>query len=203
MTQIIRTFIAIKLPAAVTTAVGEMQKGMRSNGIKLRWVKPENIHLTLKFLGDTNAEDLAKIEAAVFDSIKSYGPISLCARGVGVFPGIKRARVVWVGVAGELESLFGMQKRLETGLAALGFAKEQRAFKGHLTLGRVKGRIDPQKLGGALKLYGGFASEAFRVESVILYKSELKPTGAVYTELAKVPLGQEEIKLKFQAPNNR
>lgn len=188
MIQTIRTFIAIEMPEDVTAAVVEVQEGLRSYGIRLRWVKPENIHLTLKFLGDTNIDDIAKIKALTFESIASYGPLSLRVKGVGVFPGIKRPRVVWLGISGELEALFEIQKRLEMGLAGLGFAKENRPFKGHLTLGRVKGRVDPKKLGDALIAYQGFRSEAFNVDHIVFYQSELTPTGAVYTELAKAPL---------------
>lgn len=190
MPQSIRTFIAIKLPDTILTAISEIQEGIRSYGINLRWVRPENMHLTLKFLGDTKEDNIEKVTAAIYDSVEAYEPVLLFAKGVGVFPGIKRPRVVWVGVSGQLESLIGLQKRLEEGLEGLGFEKEKRSFKGHLTLGRVKGRIDPKKLGGALKKYIGFTSETFYADNVVLYKSELKPTGAVYTEIVNVPLGE-------------
>ena len=167
MTQTLRTFIAIKLPDAVTAAINEVQEGLRSHGIKLRWVKPENIHLTLKFLGDIEKDTIEKIKETIYDSVNSLDPVSLFAKGVGVFPGIKRPRVVWVGVAGEIESLIGLQKRLEEGLEHLGFEKETRPFKGHLTVGRVKGRIDPKKLGDVIKKYDGFVSETFYAESDI------------------------------------
>jgi 2'-5' RNA ligase len=114
--------------------------------------------------------------------------MSLFAKGVGVFPGIKRPRIVWVGLSGQLESLVDLQRQLEERLEGLGFEKDKRPFKGHLTLGRVKGRLDPKQLGGALKRYGGFTSETFYAENVVLYKSELKPTGAVYTEIVNVPI---------------
>ena len=189
MMENLRTFIAIKLPDVVTAAISEVQEGIRSHGIKLRWVKPENIHLPLKFLGDIEKDNIEKIKEIIYDSVNAGDPISLFAKGVGFFPGIKRPRVVWVGVAGEIESLIGLQKRLEEGLEHLGFEKAPRPFQGHLTVGRVKGRIDPKKLGDVIKKYDGFVSETFYAESVDFYKSELRPTGAVYTVLASVPLG--------------
>ncbi len=189
MTQTLRTFIAIKLPNAVTAAISEVQEGMRSHGVKLRWVKPENVHLTLKFLGDVPKDDIEKIQSLMYDSAAACTPISLFAKGIGVFPGIKRPRVVWVGVSGELEALIGLKSRLEEGLEDLGFEKEKRSFKSHLTLGRVKGRVEPKQLGDVIKKYEGFRSETFCAENVVLYQSELKPTGAVYTALARVPLG--------------
>ena len=190
MPQTIRTFIAIKLPENTITSLREVQEGIRSHGIHLRWVRPENIHLTLKFLGDIKEDNLEKITAALHESIAAYEPISLYAKGLGVFPGIKRPRVVWVGIAGQLESLIGLQQSLEQGLEGLGFEKEKRPFKGHLTLGRIKRRIDPKQLGNALIKYDEFKSETFSAENIVMYKSELKPTGAVYTEIVKIPLGE-------------
>ena len=189
MAKTIRTFIAIKLPESIISSIREIQENMRTNGLNLRWVRPENIHLTLKFLGDIKENSIENVTTAIYDSVKTYVPISLCAKGIGVFPGIKRPRVVWVGVSGQIESLLGLQKRMEEELEILGFEKEKRPFNGHLTLGRIKGRIDPKRFGDALKKYVEFTSETFCADKVILYKSELKPTGAVYTEIVNVPLG--------------
>jgi 2'-5' RNA ligase len=189
MAKTIRTFIAIKLPESIIISIREIQEYIRTNGFNLRWVRPENIHLTLKFLGDIKEDGIENVTTAIYDSVKTYVPMSLCAKGVGVFPGIKRPRVVWVGVSGQIESLVGLQKRLEEALEVLGFEKEKRPFSGHLTLGRIKGRIDPKRFGDVLKKYVGFTSETFYADKVILYKSELKPTGAVYTEIVNVPLG--------------
>ncbi|UCD89736.1 MAG: RNA 2',3'-cyclic phosphodiesterase [Desulfobacterales bacterium] len=189
MARTIRSFIAIKLPDSIIAAIREIQEDIRANGFKLRWVRPENIHLTLKFLGDITEGGIENVTTAIYNSVKPYAPLSLCAKGIGVFPGIKRPRVVWIGVAGQIESLIGLQGRLEEALELLGFEKEKRPFKGHLTLGRIKHRIDPKRFGDILKKHVGFTSETFYADEVILYKSELKPTGAVYTEIVNVPLG--------------
>ena len=189
MSKTIRSFIAIDLPKTIIASIREIQEGIGAYGFNIRWVRPENIHLTLKFLGDIKEDDSEKITKAVFDSVKAYAPISLFAKGIGVFPGIKRPRVIWVGVSGDLEPLVGLQKKLEEALADLGFEQEKRPFKGHLTLGRIKGRIDPKKFGDALRAYIGFESKTFSADKIILYKSELKPTGAVYTELISAPFG--------------
>ena len=188
MSKTIRTFIAIELPEKIVSSISKVQEGIKAYGFKFRWVRPENIHLTLKFLGNIKEADTEKVGRAIFESVKEYTPISLTAKGIGVFPGIKRPRVVWVGITSQLDSLMGLQKTLEEKLGAIGFPRDNRPFKGHLTLGRVKNKIDPKRFGDALKELGGFESETFVADRIILYKSELKPTGAVYTKLMDASL---------------
>ena len=190
MSNTIRTFIAIELPETIISAISKVQEGVKSYGFNIRWVHPENIHLTLKFLGDTKEDETDKIAKVIFESVKTYSPISLFAKGIGVFPGIKRPRVIWAGISGHLNPLFKLQKKLENGIEMLGFKKEKRPFRAHLTLGRIKDRIDPKRFGDTLRAFGGFESETFYADKVILYKSELKPTGAVYTQLVSVPFGE-------------
>jgi len=188
MSDTIRTFIAIELPESIVSSLKKIQEGLRSYGFKVRWVKPENIHLTLKFLGDIHAGDTQKVGAAISESVREYAPFSLSAKGIGTFPGIKRPRVIWVGTVGQQNELSGLQKRLDHELAAVGFEKDKRPFKGHLTLGRVKRKMDPRRLVEALKEFGGFESEPFMADEVVLFKSDLKPTGAVYTKLINIAL---------------
>ncbi len=188
MSDTIRTFIAFKLPEKIVFSISNVQERLKSYRLKIRWVKPENIHLTLKFLGDIKTSDTETIGEAIYESAKQYAPISLTAKGIGAFPGIQRPRVVWVGISGQLNTLFGLQKTLDEKLEAMGFPKEKRPFKGHLTLGRVKGRIEPKRFHTALRDLGGYESESFVADTVFLYKSELKTTGAVYTNLFGVSL---------------
>ena len=188
MSNTIRTFIAIELPEKIGSAISKVQEGIRSYGFKIRWVRPENIHLTLKFLGNIKEADTEKVGKIVFESVKGYKPISLKAKGIGVFPGIKKPRVVWTGISDQLNLLTELQKTLDEKLEGIGFPKEKRPFRGHLTLGRVKAKIDPKRLSDALKEFAKFESESFSADRVILYKSELKPKGAVYTKLANLLL---------------
>jgi RNA 2',3'-cyclic 3'-phosphodiesterase len=189
MPKTIRTFIAVEIPGDIISKIRELQQGIKVYGFKIRWVRAENIHLTLKFLGDVEEVKLGGIAEAIGKTVEGYTAISLKAKGMGVFPSIKRPRVLWVGLTGQLESLVKLQNRLDTNLKALGFPEEKRPFKGHLTMGRIKGDIDAKKFGDALLTFKGFESETFAVDQIILYKSELKPAGAVYTELASVSLG--------------
>jgi 2'-5' RNA ligase len=188
MSHIIRTFIAIELPEKIIYTIGKVQKEIKSYGLKIRWVRPENIHLTLKFLGDIKKTDTEKVARAVSESVTGYPPISLAVKGIGVFPGIKRPRVIWLGVSNQLDTLTVLQKTLDEKLEEIGFPKEKRPFRGHLTLGRIKSKIDPKTLNTVLKEFIQFESERFFADRIILYKSELKPKGAVYTKLIETYL---------------
>jgi len=136
MSKTIRTFIAIEIPGTIISKIRELQDGIRAYGFKIRWVRTENIHLTLKFLGDVEEIKINEIANAVAETVKGHSPITLQAKGIGVFPGIKRPRVLWVGLAGQLEALVRLQQTLDENLMALGFSREERTFKGHLTMGR-------------------------------------------------------------------
>ena len=188
MSDTIRTFIAFQLPGKIISSIRKVQDGIKSYGFKIRWVHPENIHLTLKFLGDIDTVDIEKIGDAVIRTVKGHAPLSLTAKGIGVFPAIKRPRVIWAGITGQIDLLIGLQKILDETLEEIGFPKESRSFKGHLTLGRMKGKIDPKRLVDAIKEFQGFESETFVADKIFLFKSELKPAGAVYTKLMSVSL---------------
>ncbi|MFH2219387.1 MAG: RNA 2',3'-cyclic phosphodiesterase [Pseudomonadota bacterium] len=188
MSDTIRTFVAIELPDHVVASIRKVQEGLRSYGFNVKWVRPENIHLTLKFLGDIGTADTKKVGDAIAVSMKEHAPVSLTAKGIGVFPGIKNPRVIWVGITGRQNELLALQNRLENELAGIGFPREKRPFNGHLTLGRVKQKIDPRRLVEAIEEFGGFESEPFAAGEVVLFKSDLKPTGAVYTKLVSAAL---------------
>ncbi len=189
MSKTIRTFIAIEIPGNIISKIRELQEGIKKYSFKIRWVRPENIHLTLKFLGDIEAVNIDEIAEAISKTVKGYTSISLKAKGIGVFPGIKRPRVLWVGLTDQSESLVRLQKTLDENLQALGFPREKRPFRGHLTMGRIKDNIDVKKFGDALMAFRDFETETFTASQLVLYKSELKPSGAVYTELASAIFG--------------
>jgi 2'-5' RNA ligase len=142
--------------------------------------------LTLKFLGNTDAADIDKIVAAMVLATKDCAVVSLAAKRIGVFPDVRRPRVIWAGLSGQLEILQDIQRTLDGHLADLGFPKETRGFKAHLTLGRVKGKIARNHLKDAIDKLNEFESKSFDVNRIILFKSELRPSGAVYTQLQGV-----------------
>ena len=185
----IRAFIAIELPDEITAFIHKIQEGLRSYGFKARWVRPENIHLTLKFLGDINNEDIKKAGDAIISAAGENASMSLGAKGIGFFPGVKRSRVIWTGIAGQTKELTDLQKTLDGKLDTVGFPKEKRPFKGHLTIARIKRKIDARRLVDAMKEFGRFESKTFIADEVVLFKSELKPSGAVYSKLMSAALG--------------
>ncbi len=188
MSDTIRAFIALKLPENILSFIKKIQKDLKQYGFALRWVKPENIHLTLKFFGNVSDSEAENIKLALSDCIGRFSPLLLSANAIGVFPSIMRPKVIWVGISGQMPMLFSLQNVLEKRLEEVGFKKEDRPFQGHLTMGRFKGRVDSAKLVEAIKKYKDINSDVFAAEEIILYKSDLKPDGPVYTELFNAPL---------------
>jgi len=192
MQDMTRAFIAVKLPAQVIDALGDLQSALKKQGLKLRWVQPANIHLTLKFLGDVSTERLQAVKSVIQELSGSQTAFTLESKGLGVFPTVKKARVLWSGIHGDVDRLAALQSDLDRALAGIGFVPDKRNFKGHLTLGRAKGRIDGKRLASAIIACGSFTSSSWAVERLVLFKSDLKPTGAVYTELFSADLASGE-----------
>lgn len=188
MTGGIRTFIAVELPQSLKADIQELQDTLKQEGLHLRWVRPQNIHLTLKFLGNIDVKKIPGITNTLTQAVRSQTAFSLTPQGLGFFPNLKNPKVMWIGVGGDTAELMALQRSIDQALDVLGFAKEKRPFKGHLTIGRTKGRIDSRKLSNTLKNYGMFASDPFKVERIALIKSELRPQGPIYTPLERVPL---------------
>jgi len=188
MADTVRAFIAIELKVETIAFIQKFQDGLRSYGLKARWITPENIHLTLKFLGDINNQDVKKAGDALISATGENAAIRLRAKGIGIFPGVKRPRIIWAGTAGQTKELLNLQKNLDEKLQTFGFPKEKRPFKGHLTIARIKKKIDAKRLIDAMKEFSGFESKTFMVDEVVLFKSELKPSGAVYTKLMSAAL---------------
>ncbi len=179
----IRTFIAVRMPETYLQPIGELIGELKATGAAVRWVRPESMHITLKFLGNIREELVEEIGAKISETVRNRRPIELQARGCGAFPSLKNPRVVWLGIRGEVGLLGELQEDLEKRLMPLGFAPERRPFKAHLTLGRLKGNRGKSKLISVLREKANFELDTFRVGEVILYRSDLKPTGAVYSAL--------------------
>jgi 2'-5' RNA ligase len=188
MSETYRTFVAIELPPSVRRFVGEMQDRLRPALPGVRWIAADNVHLTLKFLGDVPRTRIDAIRDRVARAARDAAPFALQARGAGVFPGLHRPRVLWLGVIGQTDSLAVLAEKTDAALATLGFPKEKRSFRGHLTIGRFKGRVNPQQLREGIAALTEVASEAFPVRRVVVFRSVLKPTGAEYSPLAAVPV---------------
>ncbi len=184
----IRAFIAIPLPREVIDQARDLQQQLRQEGLRMRWVRPAAIHLTLKFLGDIDPNQVVDIEKAIEATANSTGPLALAAKGIGVFPTLKKVRVLWMGISGETSLLLECHQNLDVQLALMGLRQEKRRFNAHLTLARAKGRLDPHRLVRCMETIGGFEAVPFTGRQITLYQSDLKPDGAVYTRLASKDL---------------
>ena len=185
----IRSFIAIDLPEETRKALGtDIQKQLKKSGAGVRWLKPGSIHLTLKFLGNIHLAQVEDIALAVAEEVRDQPPITLGAAGLGAFPSRRKPRVIWIGMEGEVQRLSRIQARVENALEPLGFVREKRVFQPHLTIGRVKDRRRLQALIDAMATLDMEPFNSFDADEIILYKSDLRPTGAIYTKLHRMPL---------------
>ena len=184
-----RTFVAIELPQNIQDAIRKLQHSFASHRLDIRWVKPGNTHLTLSFLGDVDPFDIESVNRVLSDIAANYPIFDLSPRGVGIFPNVRRPRIIWVGIAGKTDVLRSVQKSVVNVLVPLGFAAEKRPYRGHLTIGRIKNRPNQGSLVTALRTQQEFDCEAFTVRRLIIFKSELHPDGPVYTQLYRIPLG--------------
>ena len=184
-----RSFIAIELPESIQSALSDIQKDFRKSDVDVRWVKPENIHLTLKFLG-TIEESMARSITDVLQKVSgNYRTFTMTLSGVGVFPHSRSPRVVWVG-SKDSDILIDLQRDIEEGLASLGFEREKRKYTAHLTLGRVKSSRGNHALMEKAETYREREFGSFDVGTISLMKSDLGPAGAKYTRVAEVRLGK-------------
>lgn len=182
----IRAFIAVKIVA--TPELRKLLVRLNTMGGGIKPVAADKLHVTLKFLGDTDEALLPEITAALTAAVANRAACEVRLTGVGAFPNAKRPAVIWVGMHGA-ETLIDIAADLETRLEPLGFARERRAFQPHLTLTRLRSR-PPDAMFKILAEQGATEYGAARVASVELMRSELLPSGARHTVLASAPLGR-------------
>jgi 2'-5' RNA ligase len=186
---LLRSFLAIELPKSIQKKIEEVQRDLKTSHADVKWVHPENIHLTLKFFGNIEESKVEPILQSIGRLIQKTLPFSMKVQGVGAFPHSKNPRVIWMGLMDGEEVLATVQKELEETLAKIGFEPEDRPFQPHLTLGRVKTSRGKDDLVGKMEKHREEEFGSVEVEEVVLFKSELKPTGAIYTPLRKLRLG--------------
>jgi len=187
----VRTFIAIKLTPEIVSNISKIQEELKKAGAQVKWVKPENIHLTLKFLGHVTPEELEKVKITTRATLKPFASFEISVAILGAFPKINYPRVIWMGVDKGKEELKRIASNLEEKLAIIGFVKEKRPFSPHLTLGRVKSSKGKERLIEALSLVEASNLGNMRVTQISIMKSELKPQGPIYTSLEEIDLGGE------------
>jgi len=193
MPQQIRAFIAIELPDSLKDGLTKLQERLQEQAPPraVRWVRPEGIHLTLKFLGPTPVDQIESLTEALISACAPFSPFTCTIGGLGCFPNPRRPRVIWVGVEEPTGVLQQMQRAIEDACADLGFKRERRGFHPHLTLGRLRDRTpsaDLHTIGGLIQKMEIAPLGTLAVRGVSLIRSELRPTGAVYTTLREIDL---------------
>jgi 2'-5' RNA ligase len=186
----IRTFIAVETSEAVRRRAVELIRALDVAGADVKWVEPQNMHLTLKFLGDVAEADVPGVCQAVQEAVAGVQPFDMAVRGAGAFPSAGRPRTLWLGAAAGAEAMIALQAAVEKPLRALGFPKEHRRFEPHLTIGRVRGGGPTvAELGRLVRQFSDFDAGPFRVVETVVFASHLSPKGATYEALGRAPLG--------------
>lgn len=184
----LRTFIALDMPPEVKAAIASYVQPFKSLRGRVSWVKPENLHLTLKFLGDTPANRVEEIATALQEIAAATTAFSANIVGAGAFPNGEKPRVLWVGLSEPAETLLQLAQAIDAQMHRFGFAKEKRAFAPHLTIGRVKDARIPEVI-RALQAKP-FAAMSAEFGEIIFMQSELNSTGSIYTPLQKLQLSR-------------
>lgn len=183
-----RLFIAIELPGEIKKELVKVQAQLKKAEVDASWIRAEGMHLTLKFLGEVAEQRVPEILSHLRKALEGAGPLRLEVKGVGTFPNPKNARVVWIGLSGDSEKLMRLQLAVERAMSLPGMEREERKFTPHLTLGRVKHIRAREQWTTTLDQLKDISLPGFDVASVSLMKSELKPSGAVYTEMGRTEL---------------
>jgi 2'-5' RNA ligase len=193
-TEQLRSFIAIELSDEVKAGLRKLQGELKSPGDTfVKWVAPDGIHLTLKFLGNIAPQKVGQIVRVMEQAAAGVSPFRLTVSEVGAFPNLRQPRVLWVGIKGEIEKLLTLQRDIDDGLVPLRFAKELRPFTPHLTLARLREGAfsgDKRSFGEMVAKKAPKVYYEMVVGGVNLMRSQLLPGGAVYSRLAEVKLGQ-------------
>lgn len=192
-------FIALELPPNLRRNLSELQDTLRQQlpPRAIRWVKPDGIHLTLKFLGDVPRDKHAAISDRVHAIARTSQPLQLATADIGCFPNLTRPRVVWIGIQGKVEALSTIHNTFETELEQIGFPSEKRQFSPHLTLGRLQRSVKTdvaRLIGRIIKNFPTPHTQNWRAESISLMRSELGKDGARYTPLTRANFASRDNK---------
>jgi 2'-5' RNA ligase len=187
---VIRAFIAVDLDDPVIDKICDAIEVLKSRITELRWLKKENLHLTLKFLGNIVESQVESIVAALGQPLRLFSPCTISANGLGVFPDFRRPKILWVGLSGD--QLADLAAKIESALVPLGFVPESRVFTPHLTIGRWRENSRPTKnLRQEIASWNDCEFGACAVRQIVLFQSVLRPEGASYRKLRTIQLGAE------------
>ena len=185
----IRSFLAFELPEPIRKIVTRVSEEIRKSALDVRWVRPEFIHLTVVFMGDIQSEQISSMGDPLKAVCSNHAPFRISLKPMGCFPNTRNPRVIWLGIDGDIERMSQFRDDLQQALSPFGIKEEERAFRPHLTLGRFKKPGKRQtELEQFLETYRDLASPSCTLGELVLFRSDLKPGGAVYTKMLSWPL---------------
>ncbi len=182
-----RLFIALELPAEIKNYLEQIISDLKKSDAGVKWVKPEQIHLTVKFLGETDSNKVSEIINSLNTVSAKHKKMHVSLSKLGVFPNLVRPKVIWVGLEGEIGNLAIFAEEIENDLEKIGSKRENRKFKAHLTLGRVKSERGIFELSDLISSYT-LKKMQFDFEKLLLFKSVLTPEGPIYSVISQVKL---------------
>jgi RNA 2',3'-cyclic 3'-phosphodiesterase len=187
MVDSVRTFIAVDIPQQIKMEIDKLIGELRPLAPDIRWVKAANLHLTLRFLGDIPKSSIGGLAEGIGKNISDFEAFHLALAGIGGFPNIHKPRVIWLGGGEGQDNLYNLAPRIEKACNDCGFGKADKPFSSHLTIGRVKFPKGNERLVSYIQNLK-FESPIFPVEEVVIFKSDLQPSGPRYTRLETVRL---------------
>lgn len=187
-----RIFVAVTLDAALREALASLERALEAAGARLRWIRPENLHFTLRFLGHISEAQVKRVQFAARGTAEGVAPFEITLAGLGAFPTPRRPQVLWVGVRDGADRLAALAARLDDALARQRFPKEPKGFHPHLTLARIKEAHLWASVGPVLAEFQGVEVGYQRVASLVVMESLLGPQGPTYTPVEEVPIGDHE-----------
>jgi len=185
----VRSFIAINIPAKIRNKLEEIQDDLKKSNAALQLVRPENIHITLKFLGNVPVESINDIQDAIAESISGFELFPISFETIGVFPNLQYPRVIWVGIEKGVEELSLLNSKIENSISRFSLHQENRKFQPHLTIARVRSGKSHKKLVSILEELKDIKAGEMLAEKICLMESMLKPQGAQYNTLKIFLLG--------------
>ena len=190
MKRTVRTFVAVEINADVRNAAETLIEGFRKAPADVKWVEPNNMHLTLKFLGEVPSKEIPRVCEAVAKGASKVDPFDFEVRGAGAFPNAGRPRTLWIGAGSGEEAMVALHGHVENALAKLGYRKEHRRFHPHLTIGRVRrGGPGVTELGELVQQHADLPAGRIAVGRVVVFSSELQRGGPIYQPLGRAKLG--------------
>lgn len=187
----VRLFVACEVPDDVKETIGGVIEGLRAkSGSDVRWIRPEGVHVSLKFLGEVPTKKLPSVKLAIQEAVVGHSPFELEFSNIGTFGGREGLRIMWAGIAGDVLRLEALVRAVNAALAVVGFEPERRPFRPHLTLGRVRDEVPTRRRAEIEVAVGksGVPQVNWRTNQVSLMRSRLTTSGATYEVLATFPL---------------